>query len=68
MNINHSASCTQRTITLDDSVEKVGVFTNWKTTLQICVSPNHIISGLDHEKESSGCQHKLQDGKLQLSR
>ena len=67
MNINHSASCTQRTITLDDSVEKVDVFTNWKTTLQICVSPNRIISGLDREKESYGCQHKLQDGKLQLS-
>ena len=47
MNISHSASCTQRTITLDESVEKVGVFKNWKTTLQICVSPNRIISGLD---------------------
>ena len=67
MNISHSASCTQRTITLDDSVQKVCVFTNLKTTLQICVFPNHIISGLDREKETYGCQHKLQDGKLQLT-
>ena len=67
MNTNPFVSCTQPIIILDDSVQKVGVFTNSKTTSQICVSLNRIISGLDDEKKSYGLQHNLQDGKLQLN-
>ena len=44
---------------------KVVVFTNSKTTSQICVSSNRIISGLDDEKKSYGLRHNLQDGMLQ---
>ena len=60
MNTNSVVSCTQPIIILDDSVQKVGVFTNSKTTSQICVLSNRIISGLDDEKKSYGLQHNLQ--------
>ena len=65
MNKNPFVSCTQSIIILDDSVQKVGASTNSKTTLQICVLLNRIISGLDDEKRSYGFQHNLQDGMLQ---
>ena len=65
MNTNPFVNCTQPTIILDDSVQKVDVFTNSKTTSQICVSLNRIISGLDDEKKSYGLQRNLQDRKLQ---
>jgi hypothetical protein len=54
MNTNPCVSCTQPTIILDDSVQKVDVFTNSKTTSQIGVYLKYIISGLEEEKKSYG--------------
>ena len=67
MNTNPFVNYTQPIIILDDSVQKVDVFTNSKTTLQIGVLLNHITSGLDEEKKSYGLQCNVQNGRLQLS-
>ena len=65
MNKNPFVSCTQPITILDDSVQKVCASTNSKTTSQICVSLNRIISGREDEKKSYGLQPNLQDGMLQ---
>ena len=67
MNTNPCVSYTQPIIILDDSVQKVGVFTNSKTTSQIGVLLNRITSGLDEEKKSYGLQCNVQNGRLQLN-
>ena len=69
MNTNPFVNYTQPIIIMDDSVQKVGVFTDSKTTSQICVLLNCTISGLDAKKKSYGfkLQYNVQDGRMQLN-
>ena len=67
MNTKLCVSCTQPTIIRDDSVQKVDVFTNSRTTSQIGAYLNYITSGLEEAKKSYGWQCNVQNGMLQLN-
>ena len=65
MNMKCCISCIQPTIIWGDLVQKVDVFANLKTTLQISVYLKYITSGLKEEKKSHGLQCSMQNGMLQ---